>query len=234
MTALPTPLPSAAIMLPPVCGRAALIIDRDPDTRRMYAEYLRLARFDVDEAEEGRQALAKALGRRYDVIIMDTRLPGIDGYQLTRVLRRDPTTETIPIVVVTGEGTSAATERARECGANAVFVKPALADAVLAQVRQLLAASARGALREDGARQPAAHAGRTPTLSRAHQRGETLAPPIQPPDLLCPRCDGALVYERSYVGGVSAKHSEQWDEYECPNGCGSFQYRQRTRQIRQR
>ena len=51
----------------------------------MYAEYLRGERFDVDEADEGRQALAKALGRRYDLIIMDTRLPGIDGYQLTQV-----------------------------------------------------------------------------------------------------------------------------------------------------
>ena len=233
MAALLTALSSAAIMIPSLYGRAALIVNQDPDTRRMFAEYLRLARVHVDEAEEGREALAKALGRRYDVIIMDTRLPGIDGYQLTRVLRRDPITETVPIVVVTGEGTSSACGRARECGANAVFVKPAMADAVLAQVRQLLAAPLPG-LRADDARDTPAGAGRTHTLTRAHRRGETLAPPIQPPKLLCPQCDDALVYQRSYVGGVSAKHSEQWDEYECRNGCGSFQYRQRTRHIRQR
>ena len=200
----------------------------------MYAEYLRGERFDVDEADEGRQALAKALGRRYDLIIMDTRLPGIDGYQLTQVLRRDLNTQAVPIVVVTGEGTSASTKRAWEAGANAVLVKPALPDAVLADVRRLLesTAMASGPFNESG--EPQAHARMGHIRSRAHRRGVTITPPAQPPQLVCPRCDSALVYQRSHIGGVSAEHSEQWDYYECPAGCGNFQYRQRTRKVRQR
>jgi hypothetical protein len=42
-----------------------------------------------------------------------------------------------------------------------------------------------------------------------------------------------LQYLRSHVGGVSALNSEQWDYYECAAGCGTFQYRQRTRKLRQ-
>ena len=41
-----------------------------------------------------------------------------------------------------------------------------------------------------------------------------------------------LRYAKSHIGGVSAKQSEQWDDYECSDGCGSFQYRQRTRKLR--
>jgi hypothetical protein len=41
-----------------------------------------------------------------------------------------------------------------------------------------------------------------------------------------------LTYERSHIGGVSERNSEQWDYYECPSGCGTFQYRQRTRKLR--
>jgi hypothetical protein len=69
-------------------------------------------------------------------------------------------------------------------------------------------------------------------LSRTHHRHDTTAPPLTPPVLVCPSCDQPLMYQRSHVGGVSARHQEQWDYYECVAGCGSFQYRQRTRRLR--
>src|SRR5439155_14738543 len=81
----------------------ALLVDRDPDTRKMYAEYLRLSACDVDEAEDGREALAKAIARHPDVIVTETRLPGINGFDLCLLLRRDPSTTRISIVFVTGD-----------------------------------------------------------------------------------------------------------------------------------
>src|SRR5262249_24596716 len=69
-------------------------------------------------------------------------------------------------------------------------------------------------------------------LARTHQRFETTTPAERPPGLICPQCDTPLTYQRSHIGGVSERHSEQWDYYECPEGCGTFQYRQRTRKIR--
>lgn len=44
-------------------------------------------------------------------------------------------------------------------------------------------------------------------------------------------CDRELRYLRSHVGGVSIKHSEQWDHFVCPTGCGRFEYRVRTRRL---
>jgi hypothetical protein len=57
------------------------------------------------------------------------------------------------------------------------------------------------------------------------------SPPRAPLQLVCPSCDRRLVYEQSYVGGVSARHAEQWDEYTC-GSCGVYQYRHRTRTLR--
>jgi hypothetical protein len=69
-------------------------------------------------------------------------------------------------------------------------------------------------------------------LSRTYQRVETTEPPVAPPSLVCPDCDQVLRYQRSHVGGVSARHPEQWDYFECANGCGMFQYRRRTRKLK--
>src|SRR6476619_2091162 len=81
-----------------------LLVDRDSDTRRMYAEYLTQASACViDEAEDGREALAKAISSRPDILITETRLPGISGYDLCSLLRADETTRDIPIVFITGE-----------------------------------------------------------------------------------------------------------------------------------
>jgi hypothetical protein len=70
------------------------------------------------------------------------------------------------------------------------------------------------------------------TQSKAHLRFETTAPSKRPPDLLCPSCDRPLTYERSYIGGVSRRNSEQWDSFICSAACGIFEYRQRTRILR--
>jgi CheY-like chemotaxis protein len=213
----------------------ALIIDQDADTRQLYSHVLVAARFEVEEADEGREALAKALSSHHDVIVTETRLPGIDGCQLCGLLRRDPATRNIPILVVTGEAHPREIERAERAGANAVLVKPCLPEALLAAIRHAMAAAD-----ADGSTMTAIeHApgvplldGRGLTKSRAYARGHTIAPPHAPPVLVCPTCDQPLVYQHSYIGGVSAAHPEQWDQFECRAGCGTFQYRQRTRQLR--
>ncbi len=69
-------------------------------------------------------------------------------------------------------------------------------------------------------------------LSRAYDRHDTTEPPVAPPALVCPSCDQPLRYVKSHIGGVSVRHQEQWDYFECEGGCGTFQYRQRTRKLR--
>jgi CheY-like chemotaxis protein len=223
----------------------ALLVDRDLDTRAMYAEFLRRDRWEIDEAEDGREALAKALARHPDVIITETRLPGINGVDLCRLLRQDADTAATPIVVVTGDAFPADLKQARAAGATEVLVKPCLpADLLMAIRRQLQLSAQRPQLVDAGGDpiadsapgevivEPRARGPSRAMLNKAHHRHDTTEPPAVPPLLRCPTCDQPLTYMKSHVGGVSARHPEQWDDFECSAGCGAFQYRQRTRKLR--
>ena len=222
-----------------------LLADQDDDTRLMYGEYLRRSSIEIEEAGDGREALAKALARPHDAVVTETRLPGISGYELCELLRRDAATVSTPIVVVTAEAYPANLDRARAAGADAVLVKPCLPDVLLAEMQRLIRRSVE--LRRHGTElrtksaqqvsraqhlQARMYAGRPRTLSRLFNREATTAPSAAPPSLVCPECDKPLVYRHSHIGGVSERHREQWDYYECASGCGAFQYRQRTRKLR--
>ena len=224
----------------------ALLVDRDADTRKMYAEYLRLSSCLIEEAEDGREALAKAISYQPDIIVTETRLPGINGFDLCSLLRQDATTSAIPIVVVTGDAFDTDVRRAQMAGADAVLIKPCLPEALVAEMGHLLDQSS--ALRERArAVREKAHdqlekadrliersrtVGRRTMLSRSHARHDTTTPPAAPPVLMCPLCDQPLLYLHSHIGGVSVRHQEQWDYFECTGGCGTFQYRERTRKLR--
>ena len=225
----------------------ALLVDRDKDTRHMYAEYLKLGNWRVDEASDGREALAKAIALHPDVIITETRLPGIDGITLCGLLRRDVATNAIPVIFVTGDAFPADVERAMAAGGDLVLTKPCLPEQLLTRLAVWLEASrplrTKAAAGRFDALDRLARADevlsrsvdtvqRHLTLKNAHRRGHTINPPSAPPTLVCPLCDRPLMYRRSHVGGVSSKHSEQWDYFDCEAGCGTFQYRTRTRKLR--
>ena len=112
-----------------------LVVDDYDDAREMYAESLLVNGFRVAEAADGAQAveLARKLGP--DVILMDLSLPGIDGWEATRRLKADVTTQHIPVVALTGHALSSALDAAREAGCSRFVVKPALPDVVIAEVR---------------------------------------------------------------------------------------------------
>jgi CheY-like chemotaxis protein len=212
----------------------------------MYATYFELAHYGIEEAEDGREALAKAISHPPDVVITDTLLPGISGLELCTLLRNDTLTRDIPIVVVTGNGLDLEVKRARTAGADTVFVKPCPPEVLFGEVRRLLDMSAELRVRSARAREHSAEQlsaarqliersaaqHRRIMLSRSHDRHETVQPSLPPPQFVCPRCDAPLHYQRSHIGGVSVRNSEQWDYFECAAGCGEFQYRQRTRKVR--
>jgi two-component system, chemotaxis family, chemotaxis protein CheY len=224
----------------------ALLVDPNDDTRGMYGEILRLSGWTTDEATDGREALAKAITRRPDIVLTETRLPGISGYDLCGLLRRDSATRDVPIIVITADARPGDVQRAHDAGADLVLVKPCLPEQVASEAARIMRHSRGpdGGANDDGdriliavggARMPDRAGARDPkrqVLSRAHRRHDTTTPPIAPPALVCPNCDEPLIYKRSHVGGVSARHPEQWDYFDCANGCGTFQYRERTRKLR--
>ena len=210
----------------------------------MYAEFLALSDCHIEQAEDGRDALAKVFSRQPDIVVTETQLPGINGFELCALLRQDTATRTIPIVLVTAERVDIDGERAETAGADAVLTKPCPPATLFAEIQRLVHLSADLRERSRAARERMhGQIARSETLldrsrtrrrmlNSAHTRHDTTTPPIAPPLLKCPECDQPLRYVRSHIGGVTAQNSEQWDYFECTATCGTFQYRERTRKLR--
>jgi two-component system, cell cycle response regulator DivK len=101
-----------------------LFADDNADTRELYAYYLAQQGYRVELAEDGVEALRKVGLLRPDIILMDLSMPGIDGWELTGMLKAAPHTRTIPIVVLTAHSHSADRERAYAAGCDGFLVKP--------------------------------------------------------------------------------------------------------------
>jgi two-component system chemotaxis response regulator CheY len=214
-----------------------LIVDADADMRGLYREAFALLGCYIVEASDGRDALVKGLVRRPTLVVTELQLPLMGGLTLCEILRRDHITNNVPILVVTND--VGAVERARAAGASGVLIKPVTHDTILLEGERLLAQvddrpSTKSEVNPhpESSTAPLHRSGRKTRLSKSHTRFATTTPPVSPPPLNCPRCDRVLVYTQSYIGGVNAQHSEQWDEYRCDAGCGTFEYRHRTRTLR--
>jgi CheY-like chemotaxis protein len=116
-----------------------LVVEDYQDAREMYAEYLTLNGFRVEEARNGFEALDKASALLPDIILMDLALPRLDGWEATRRLKRDPRTSHIPIIALTGHALEGHAQGARSAGCDAFVTKPCLPDALVAELRRTLA-----------------------------------------------------------------------------------------------
>ncbi len=90
-------------------------------------------------ARSGNEGLQEAVEKKPDVILLDLRMPGMDGYEVSRKLRENPETRSIPIIAVTALDTSVGNKvRALDAGADAFLVKPIDETELLAQLRVML------------------------------------------------------------------------------------------------
>ena len=105
----------------------------------MYLEYLAHVGFDTATAVNGQEVLDKARALGPDAIVMDLRMPGIDGLEATRALRADPRTHLIPVIACTGRAFEEEQLIARDAGCDRVLVKPCMPEDVVAALRELIA-----------------------------------------------------------------------------------------------
>ena len=116
-----------------------LLVEDDREGRRLFANWLSQAGFRVLEAHNGFQALERALELQPDVVVTDLNIPGIDGFELTHRLRKDPRTRAVPILAVTGYAAFAADpNRAQRAGCDAVLPKPCSPDDLEMTIRSLI------------------------------------------------------------------------------------------------
>jgi CheY-like chemotaxis protein len=104
-------------------GRVLLVEDID-DSRFMLRRLLELEGFDVVEARDGALALEALRKHTCDVILLDLRLPNIDGFQVTRALRATTQFQSIPIIVLSALDDEYTRTEARAAGCNDYLTKP--------------------------------------------------------------------------------------------------------------
>lgn len=110
----------------------------------LYAEWLTHAGFRVEQTHNGFQALERAIDLSPDAVLTDLRIPGIDGYELTRRLKSDSRTSSIPILAITGYAPfSQDPSRADRAGCDAILQKPCDPADVERTLNELIAARRR-------------------------------------------------------------------------------------------
>ena len=127
-----------------------LLVDDYPDAREMYTEYLEFSGFDVVEAENGMEALQRAVDAAPDIILMDLSLPVMDGWEATRRLKADERTASIPVVALTGHALAGISEGAKRAGCDAFVTKPCLPEDLVKEIRRILETTAHRRVRRSG------------------------------------------------------------------------------------
>jgi CheY-like chemotaxis protein len=113
-----------------------LIVEDSHATYELYSEILASAGYAVVGADSGHDAYQSARQLQPDLIVMDYELKGIDGAEATRLIKRDPLTRDIPIVMLTGHVSPQHLERARGSGCDAFLMKPCPIDQLLDEVKR--------------------------------------------------------------------------------------------------
>lgn len=116
-----------------------LVVDDERDNREAYAEYLRHHGYRTAEAATGHEALMKAGRHHPDLVLLDMRLPDMEGTEVTRRLRAS-TTSRPAIIALSACVYEQDVAAALESGCDAFLAKPCLPNDVLAEIRRLLAA----------------------------------------------------------------------------------------------
>ena len=93
-------------------------------SRKLARDVLQAHGYETEEVTNGEEAVAQAIKMMPDLIVMDIRLPGIDGLEATRRLKSDAATERIPIIAVTANAMPGDQEKTLEAGCLAYLPKP--------------------------------------------------------------------------------------------------------------
>jgi two-component system cell cycle response regulator DivK len=105
-------------------SKRILVIEDNEDNRQIMNVTLSAAGFEVIEAVTGDAGVAIAESERPDLILMDIQLPGLDGYEATRLIKAQPALRDIPVIVVTSYALSGDEVKAKEAGCDAYLAKP--------------------------------------------------------------------------------------------------------------
>jgi CheY-like chemotaxis protein len=117
--------------------RKVLIVDDEPDNIELMSRRLTRRGFDISGATSAEEGIAKAKAELPSIILMDIKMPVMDGLEATRRLKADPATAAIPIIALTAHAMAEDRERATAAGADEYESKPVDLAQLLAKIDTL-------------------------------------------------------------------------------------------------
>ena len=126
-----------------------LIVDDEADILELVSYHLNREGFQVVCAETGEKALRLAENEPVDLLVLDLMLPGIDGLDITRRLKKNPQTEHIPIIMLTAKGEESDIVTGLELGADDYITKPFSPRILVARVKASLRRMGRTTTRDE-------------------------------------------------------------------------------------
>lgn len=115
-----------------------LFIEDEPDQIMMISLRLKKNGFEVITSMDGEEGLKKAAAEKPDLILLDVIMPGMDGFEVARRLRKDPVTKHIPIISTTAAGIDDVERQCLEAGANDCVRKPYDSTDLLTKINRLI------------------------------------------------------------------------------------------------
>ena len=119
-----------------------LVVEDDHDARTVLGLILKLDDFEVTPASGGREAIAAMAAAVPDLVLLDVMMPEMDGFQVCQWVRANPSTATVPVVMLSGKADPESVARGLEVGADEYLTKPISPGQLTAQVRAVLARTA--------------------------------------------------------------------------------------------
>ncbi len=119
-------------------SKTILVVDDSASIRKLVGSTLKNAGYEIIEAEDGNDALAKLNGTTVHMVVTDLNMPKLDGIGLIRELRARPDCKFIPIIMLTTESQETKKQEAKSCGATGWIVKPFNPDQFMAVVKKVL------------------------------------------------------------------------------------------------
>ncbi|MDR3568916.1 MAG: response regulator [Syntrophobacteraceae bacterium] len=119
-------------------SKTIMTVDDSASVRQMVTFTLAQAGYQVVEAKDGKDALSKLSGASVSMVLTDLNMPNMDGIQLIRCLRANPSCKFIPIVMLTTESQADKKQEGKTAGATGWIVKPFKPDQLLAVVKKVL------------------------------------------------------------------------------------------------
>ena len=136
-----------------------LVVEDDPNIRDLIGLHLRLEGLEVVAAADGREGLSLARSHRFDLLVLDVMLPGLDGVTLCTAIRRDSINGTAPILMLTARREESDKVLGLESGADDYLTKPFGVREFVARVRALLRRAERSEQQQQHGHKPLVTAG---------------------------------------------------------------------------